>query len=59
MASDEQLKALEKVLADPQTYQDKAKMNDLLIDHDRLKSETDKLFEAWERGLEELKSLGG
>ena len=52
--AEEELKALEQRLADPEVYADKALMNDLIEAHDKAQARTTRLLEEWEQAVHEL-----
>ncbi|MDH5289096.1 MAG: ATP-binding cassette domain-containing protein [Acidimicrobiia bacterium] len=52
--AEEELKALEQRLADPEVYADKALMNDLIDAHDKAQARTTRLLEEWEQAVHEL-----
>ncbi len=55
--AEEQLKALELELADPATYADKARMDELLKKHDPAAKKAEQAMKAWEEAALELEKF--
>ena len=54
--ADTELRDIQKRLADPDVYADKALMNELIDAHDKAEAKATRLLEEWERAAHELEA---
>ena len=54
MKAEEEVSSLEQRLAAPEIYADKAKMNDLIAEHEKAQAKASRLLADWERSAGEL-----